>query len=136
MTEEVVEDILPIKQINNQPNTIKDIFLGIFLFVGMNLALMLTGHILSNLFWKATYRFFDDPSYYVGLLDMVKFATIFFINIVVFIYLIIKRPRMVLGILAGIPILIGILFLLLMASCLFIFIAWTALLFLNWLGLI
>jgi hypothetical protein len=49
MAEEIVEVTVSTKQINNRSNAIKDIFLGIFLFVGMNLLLLLAWHILGDL---------------------------------------------------------------------------------------
>jgi len=136
MAEELVEDTVSTKQRNYQSNIVKDVFLGICVFVGINLWLLLVGHILGNLFWKIDYSFFNGSPYYVGIFDMVKFAIIFLINVVVFIFLIIKRPRMIIGVVAGIPVFMAALVLIWLAVCLFVVVAWYALLFLNAIGLI
>ena len=133
MAEEVVEDTVSTKQITNQPNAMKDIFLGICLFVGMNLQLLLAWHILGELFWKINYRFLDGSIYNFNIFLEAKFATFVFINIVVFIFLIVKRPHMVIGLLAGIPILIMVLLLLLLALFIFVIVAWFAILLLDYL---
>jgi len=132
MTEEVLEDAVPIKQINNQPGILKDIILGICLFVGMNLLLMLAGHILGGLFWNIVSGLFNISSHYSPYIGFVKFAAIFFINVAVFIYLIVKRPRMIIGLLAGIPVLLLILLLLFLALWIFIIAGWFGILFLDY----
>jgi hypothetical protein len=132
MTEEVLEDAVSIKQINNQPHILKDIILGICLFVGMNLVLMLAGHILGGLFWNIVSGLFDISSYYSTYIGFVNFMGIFFINVAVFIYLIVKRPRMVIGLLVGVPVLVMILFLLLLAAWLFIIGGWIVLILLDY----
>ena len=136
MAEEVVEATVSTKQSNHQSNAMKDIFLGICLFVGMNLQLLLVWHILGDLFWKINYRFFDGSLYYFSMFLEAKFAAFVLINIVVFIFLIVKRPRMIIGLFAGMPVLILVLLLLLLALFLFVIVSWFALLFLREIGLI
>ena len=136
MAEEIVEVTVSTKQSTNKSNAMKDIFLGICLFVGMNLQLLLVWHILGDLFWKINYRFFDGSIHYFSIFLEAKFATFVFINIVVFIFLIVKRPRMIIGLFAGIPVLILVLLLLLLALFLFVIVSWFALLFLHEIGLI
>ncbi len=93
MIEEDVENVDTTKQANNQTNAMKDIFLGICLFAGINLVLLLAGDILGSLFWKITSIFFDRSTDYLNFFYASKFAKIFLINISIFIYFIVKHPR-------------------------------------------
>jgi hypothetical protein len=131
MPEEPIEDKVSTKYSGYLPNIVKDIVLGACVFVGMNLQLLLVGHILGNLFSTINHRFFDGSPYDVGMFEMVKLATIFFINVVLFIVLLVKRPRMMIGAAAGIPVLMATLVLIWFALCIFVVVAWFALLFLN-----
>jgi hypothetical protein len=136
MGEEVLEEKISTEQSNKPSNALKDIFLGIGLFVGMNLLLMFVGHVLRDFFWRIASSFFDNPTFYLRIFDGVNFAAILFINIATFIYLIMKRPVMTVGVLAGIPVLMLILVLLWLALCLFVVLAWFVLLLLHGMGLI
>ena len=136
MSKEVLEERISTKQSNNQPNARKEIFLGICLFVGTNLVLMLVGHVLRDFFWRVDPSFFGNSTFYLKIFDGVNLVSILFINIVICIYLIIKRPFMTLGVLAGIPVLMLILVILWLALCLFVVLAWFALLLLHGIGLI
>jgi hypothetical protein len=136
MGEEAVEERVSTKLSNNQTNAKKDIFLGICLFVGMNLVLIFVGHVLRDFFWRLGFNFLGNSTSYLNILEGVNLVIIFLINIAIFIYLIIKRPLMTVGVLAGIPVLILILFLLWLALCLFVVVAWFVLLFLRGIGLI
>jgi hypothetical protein len=136
MGEKVLEASSSRKQSGSRPDAKRDILIGICLFVGMNLMFMLGGHILRNFFWRIDSAFFGRSVYFLRIFDGVYLALILFINLALFIYLIIKRPMMTVGILSGIPVLLLILVLLWLALCLFVVLAWFTLLFLHGLGLI
>jgi hypothetical protein len=136
MGEKVLEESSSTKQSVNRPDAKKDILIGICLFVGMNLLFMLNGQILRNFFWMIDSAFFGRSVYFLKIFDGVYLALIIFINLALFIYLIIKRPMMTVGILSGIPVLTLILALLWLALCLFVVLAWFTILFLHGIGLI
>ena len=123
MAQEPLEVMNSAKKVDSQRQVVKDIVLGIFLFVGMNLALLVIIHIdgLEGIFPRMYIRFFGDSIGKMSVFYAARNTVLFLSNALLFIYLIIiKRPRMLIGLLAGIPALFMILFFLWLMLCIFV----------------
>lgn len=88
----------------------EQIFLGICLFVGMNYVLVIGGFfifiLIVNFFTGLNYRFSIAPTSLRDIVAIVGLGLIFLANAGIFLYLLLKRPLMSLGILAVIPALV------------------------------
>ena len=111
-------------------NTKKEILLGICLFVGMNYAFALGGFVLVNFLAGLDHT---DSTFFRDLSVKVVLGSAFLVNASIFVYLIIKRPLMSIGILAVIPALVLLwcavilmLLLLLVALYILMFLVWAS----------
>jgi hypothetical protein len=135
MFDEHPKGTIPTKQTNNQSN-LREIFLGIGLFIGMNFVLLVARDPLYHFLSRIDSIFFGNEFFDIRIFDIVIFSSIFLINITIFIYLIIRRPLMVIGILAGIPMLMLLLVLLWFALALIVIVLWFVAILLHSIGLI
>jgi hypothetical protein len=135
MAEKILAEGNSAKQ-SREANAKNDILRGIFLFVGMNLLFVLGRNVLSNIAGRIDTVFFGNSDVHVRIFIAIYLVCTIFTNFAVLIYLLVKRPIMIVGMLSGIPALFLVLILLSLAVCVFVFVAWFALLFIHGIGLI
>jgi hypothetical protein len=136
MAEAAKEEIIPLKETDKSSKALKDIIFGICLFVGINLILLLIWKILGGFFWRIDSRFFDNSNVYIEFLGNISFPALVFINLILFVYILIKRPLMAIGMLAGIPVLFLLIFFIWCALAIILFLLWILLLLLHGIGLV
>ncbi len=136
MAEEIPKGTILTDGINGKPNTRREVFLGIVLFLGVNFVLLLAESAIISFFWTKDATFFTDRASYQRIVVIGTFSLIFLINVALFIYLIVRRrPLMSFGILA-IP-LLALLAVVGWCTVVFLlFLIWIALLMLHSNGLV
>jgi hypothetical protein len=83
MAEEIQKGIISTNQAKNKLSALRDVFLGICLFLAVNFVLMLAESAIISFFWTKDATFFTNRSSYKIIVELVTFSAIFLINVAI-----------------------------------------------------